>query len=135
MSGMVKCPICGMDVSPEEYGGHYDSHGRGGKWGRFAPGRISPGVVEDVEKRKQYIRKLLGDMRSSVVKRDFEGMLKAGVEASVELGKRFPENGSGWALYGAPVYNSIVISLLSGYKSDWDTAIRFVDQAVETTRR
>ena len=26
---MVKCPICGLDVSPEEYVAHYDSHGVG----------------------------------------------------------------------------------------------------------
>ena len=137
MVEMVKCPYCGEEVSPGEYIGHVSRHGEGASWERLSPERISPEAFRDmkeIDRRKQAVRKLLDDVRSFAVKRDFEPMLKAGAEALVEIGRLFPSEAL-WATSGASVYNNITISLLSAYKSDWDTAIRFATQAVETARR
>ena len=89
--------------------------------------------VEDLrkerEKKEQSLGKNLGDMCSFSAKRDFESMLKAGMEALVEVGRIYPSEVSWSAAGGAALYNSIAISLLSAYTSDWDKAIKFVEVA------
>ena len=137
MIDMVKCPYCGEEVAPGEYIGHASRHERGAEWERMSPERVSPEArreLEERDRRKRAVRKLLDDVHSFAVKRDFEPMVKAGAEALVEIGRLFPSEAA-WAASGASVYNNITISLLSAYKSDWDTAIRFATQAVETVRR
>lgn len=134
---MVSCLKCGQEIPPSEYSSHYASCVGGARWERVSPERISPETwktLREADKRKAAIRGLLDDMRSSTARRDFESMLRAGMEALVEVGRAFPSETS-WAASGASVYNSIAISLLSAYKSDWDTATRFATQAVEDTGR
>jgi len=51
---MVKCPKCGKDVSPEEYGAHYDACGKEGS----SPG-VSGGSERDLEVVRGKARKAL----------------------------------------------------------------------------
>jgi len=122
------CPFCKAEVSP---------YAEGASWKRVSPEQISPEawkVLREADKGKLVIRKLLDDVRSFIVKRDFESMLRAGMEALVEIGRLFPSEAS-WAASGASVYNSIAISLLSAHNSEWDYATRFITKAIEAIER
>ena len=132
MIEMVKCPVCGAEVSPEEYLAHYDSHAEGERRRPSETGvsREAEYLKKERERKVQYLRKNLDDMRSFSARRDFESMLKVGMEALVEVGRIYPSEVSWSAAGGAAIYNTIAISLLSAYKSDWDKAIKFVDTAI-----
>ena len=86
MIRMVKCPVCGMDVSPEEYGAHYDSHGRGAEWERFSPERLS---------REQVLSlKPLSELRRSVYAAELRQVLRADEKGLV--GKFLEERARFW---------------------------------------
>lgn len=107
MIAMVKCPICEMDVSPEEYPSHFDAHQR----------EVS-GMKSTVP-----VRSGLERMRRWASARDFESLLKEGMEVLLDLGAYNPRRGS--------VYNGIAISILSGYKDRWDDARNALARAIE----
>lgn len=122
MVKMVKCPVCGLEVSLDEYMGHYDSHGRGG----------SGGGLGETDKIRLSAKRLLEDMLQAVDRKDFESLLKGGIEATALTG-RFYHSEVAWSGFGgAVIYNDLAIALLSAYKGDWSSARRFVNDALKT---
>ena len=112
---MVKCPICGLDVSPEEYVAHYDSHGVGVR-------------VEGEEK----LGNLLQAMGRGVKARDFDYFVKAGMEALVELGILIGlKNTLEYTVEArSGVYNNLAIAMLSAHTGDWEEARKFLNKAI-----
>ncbi len=105
---MVKCPVCGVNVSFDEYSSHYDSHGRAGSVREKSAIEISRGL----ERMKQWASA-----------RDFESLLKEGMEVLLDLGAYDPRRGS--------VYNGIAISIISAYNDHWDDARNSLARAIE----
>ena len=112
---MVKCPICGLDDSPEEYVAHYDSHGVGA--------RVEVGEELD---------NLLQAMGRGVKARDFDYFVKAGMEALVELGILIGlKNTLEYTVEArSGVYNNLAIAILSAHMGDWEEARKFLNKAI-----
>jgi len=71
-------------------------------------------------------------MKKILKLRDFEALLKEGMEVLVDIGKYYEMA----AIIGLEVfYNNVAIALLSACKGDWGTAESFIQKAIDETER
>ena len=98
---MVRCPVCGEEVSVEEYSSHYDAH---------QAGRAGGALYKD------YVKRDLSTMKGAIPRRDVDTLIRAGMEALVGVGRLYEQKG----LKGmGPMYNGIATAVLSSQKGDW----------------
>ena len=116
---MVKCPICGEDVSYAEYMKHYDSHQSGEPWTRILVG--TKGVLEEN----------LHDMLREADVQIPLNFIMASLEALVEVGRLYEQKGYKGL---ESIYNNIAIAVNSAYEGRWGDATRFTQMAIEATR-
>jgi len=111
---LVKCPVCGAEVSPEEYINHF---------------KIHEGVLKEAGSS---LDKLLQDMGRGCKARDFDYFLRAGMEALVEIGVRIGLKNTReyTARAKSGVYNNLAIAIISAHKGDWEEARRFLNKAI-----
>jgi len=117
---VVKCPWCGKDIPAEEYGKHYET----------CPKRTQ--ATRAVPLSAYMLVSPLTRMKETVQRRDFDTLLRQGMEVLVDIGKFYEMAG----IIGLEaLYNNVAIALLSAYKGDWGAAENFIQKAIEHAQR
>jgi len=117
---MVRCPWCGKEVSAEEYPRHHDACTKRTQATRAVP--LSAYMLVSPLTR----------MKETVQRRDFDTLLRQGMEVLVDIGKFYEMAG---ITVLETLYNNVAIALLSAYKGDWATAENFIQKAIEHAQR